>query len=101
MRPCSHGYSQHGDYVFGWKGDSLQKAIDARCTGDVCSALQTQTVEEADKCTVKRQVDEDYEECKFPSAKIQVEISLLTISQDWMRSQATLLVRNKVIMALR
>ncbi|KAK4442315.1 hypothetical protein QBC34DRAFT_25987 [Podospora aff. communis PSN243] len=56
-----HGYSQHGDYVFGWKGDSLQKAIDARCTGDVCSALQTQTVEEADKCTVKRQVDEDYE----------------------------------------
>jgi hypothetical protein len=54
----------HGDYVFGWKDDSLQRAMDARCTGDVCSVLSSQSTEEAMKCTVPRTVEEEVDGCK-------------------------------------
>ncbi|KAJ0118420.1 hypothetical protein J7T55_009203 [Diaporthe amygdali] len=53
------GYSQHGDYVFGWKDDSLQRAMNLRCDGDTCSGLASQSSEEAMKCTKPRAVDED------------------------------------------
>ncbi|KAK3936853.1 hypothetical protein QBC46DRAFT_366606 [Diplogelasinospora grovesii] len=53
------GYSQHGDYVFGWKGDSLQRALNARCNGTVCSELKTQAAEESMRCTKEQVVKED------------------------------------------
>lgn len=59
-----NGYSQHGDYVFGWKDDSLQRAMDARCDGDVCKVLETQTADEAMKCTKSRVVNEEIDGCK-------------------------------------
>jgi len=55
------GYGQHGDYVFGWKDDSLQHAMDNKCFGPTCTGLTTQGFDKANKCTVKSLVKEDNE----------------------------------------
>jgi hypothetical protein len=51
--------------VFGWKDDSLQRAMDARCTGETCSVLKTQSAKEAMKCTKSRVVEEEVDGCEF------------------------------------
>ncbi|KAF2792136.1 hypothetical protein K505DRAFT_363194 [Melanomma pulvis-pyrius CBS 109.77] len=55
------GYGQHGDYVFGWKADSLQKAMDSTtsCMGAACGGLKTQVIENANKCSVPKRVTEE------------------------------------------
>lgn len=52
------GYGIHGDYLFGWKGDALQKAMDTKCSGDRCAALKRQSDAEAIACT-KAQMSKD------------------------------------------
>lgn len=62
------GYATHGDYVFGWKGDALQRVLDApcwfytNCSTESKSTLQS--VEDMNKCTQKPVVDEDIDGCK-------------------------------------
>ncbi|KAL2126170.1 hypothetical protein VTI74DRAFT_1555 [Chaetomium olivicolor] len=53
------GYGQHGEYVFSWKDDSLQHAMDNRYFGPTCRGLTTQGFDKANKCTVMSVVRED------------------------------------------
>ncbi|KAF2672155.1 hypothetical protein BT63DRAFT_476951 [Microthyrium microscopicum] len=55
------GYGTHADYLFGWKGDSLQRAMDNQCMFQACEngkPLKSQGVAAMNKCTVKDQVKE-------------------------------------------
>lgn len=62
--PPRTGYGTHGDYVFGWKGDALQEIIDEPCYVN-CKTMKTQSVEQMNACTLKPQVVEDIDGCKF------------------------------------
>ncbi|KAH8903548.1 hypothetical protein BR93DRAFT_986250 [Coniochaeta sp. PMI_546] len=54
------GFSSHADYLFGWKGDSLQKAMDGH-TYVSAPMLKTQSIAEQNKCTVKDMVGENFD----------------------------------------
>ncbi|KAK3356691.1 hypothetical protein B0T25DRAFT_137933 [Lasiosphaeria hispida] len=57
------GLGQHADYVFGWKGDSLQQAMDrSGCMGASCAPLKTQSIDKARSCAVKAAVKENYDQ---------------------------------------
>ena len=65
------GWGHHGDYLFGWEGDSLQRAMDVCIDpsgrpADCASQLTLQTDEEMNACTLPPMVDEKVEgECEF------------------------------------
>jgi hypothetical protein len=61
------GYGIHGDYLFGWKGDALQKAMDNKCAGDACTPLQRQADAKAIACTKGQMAHEDIgdDKCKL------------------------------------
>ncbi len=70
------GSAAHGDYVFGWEGDSLQKAMDKSCNlNKDCPAagLTAQTADKYNACTIKQQAPETVDGCKssLPVAKCQ------------------------------
>lgn len=61
----STGFGTHGDYMFGWKGDSLQRAMDSACYVN-CPTLKTQSVSAMNKCKFNEVfVDEPVDGCKF------------------------------------
>ncbi|KAB5550772.1 hypothetical protein GE09DRAFT_1059339 [Coniochaeta sp. 2T2.1] len=55
------GYGSHGDYIFGWKGDSLATAFNRESCSDQLCGLPTQEIPEANKCSTTPMVDEDVE----------------------------------------
>ncbi|KAH6904348.1 hypothetical protein BKA70DRAFT_1373448 [Coprinopsis sp. MPI-PUGE-AT-0042] len=56
------GYGHHGDYLFGWEGDSLQRAMntchDYFGTPENCTELTLQTDEEMNKCSKQTSINE-------------------------------------------
>jgi len=62
------GSAAHGDYVFGWEGDSLQKAMDNNCNlNTACpkAGLTVQQPAQYNACKKKQQAPEDVDGCKF------------------------------------
>jgi hypothetical protein len=51
------GFGTHADYLFGWKGDALQRTMDS--TPLLSNGLKTQSVDAANKCTIKPSVVEN------------------------------------------
>ena len=60
-----NGYGTHADYLFGWKGDSLQRLMDDSCMFHKCGSpgqqgvIKTQTVADMNKCAAKTLVHEE------------------------------------------
>jgi hypothetical protein len=56
------GYGNHGDYVFGWKDNSLQKIVDTACYVNCPGAKQSMA--KMNKCTQEPMVKERIDGCK-------------------------------------
>ncbi len=72
------GYGHHADYVFGWKGDALQRAMDVKngCFAADCGNQKTQNNDAAARCQISKKVREDVEGCKFPLMSVLCEFVL-------------------------
>ncbi len=57
------GYGTHADYLFGWKGDALQRAMDS--TPLLSNGIKTQSVAQANKCAIQSTVKEQIDGCEF------------------------------------
>lgn len=65
------GPAAHGDYLFGWEGDTLQKAMDniGRCglnTDCATAGIHAQTSDQYSACTKEQQAPEQVDGCKYP-----------------------------------
>jgi len=63
------GFANHADYLFGWKGDALQKILDTSCYFNCpASVAKVQSIADMNKCSQKVVVDEDIDGCelRFP-----------------------------------
>lgn len=61
------GAAAHGDYIFGWKDQTLQKAMDNNCNlNKDCTAagIHAQTPNDYNACTKKQMAPEPVDGCK-------------------------------------
>jgi hypothetical protein len=72
------GYANHGDYLFGWKDDALQKIMDEECFVN-CKSMRTQSIEQMNACSVTKKVDEDIGDanCKSDDACCEMVARLM------------------------
>lgn len=98
------GAAAHGDYVFGWEGDSLQKAMDNNCNLNTACPKAGLTVQQPatyNACKKKQQAPEEVNGCKSFEMVIWIENHLLTCEQGlrrcrlvpWRRRLRRLVVR--------
>jgi hypothetical protein len=58
-------YGTHADYLFGWKGDSLQRAMNkSECFYDGCGSIKKQPMATANNCKVRDMVGEETSGCE-------------------------------------
>ncbi|TFK26034.1 hypothetical protein FA15DRAFT_316050 [Coprinopsis marcescibilis] len=75
------GYGQHADYLFGWEGDSLQRAMDICTDGNPdparCPELTPQDMETMNNCRVPVTVPEITEDqCKPANSSFQLRAAV-------------------------
>lgn len=64
--------------MFGWKGDALQRAMDARCSVN-CPELKTQDYSVANQCIRKVEVDEVVDGCESSAISRDLTSQLMCI----------------------
>lgn len=83
------GFGQHADYLFGWEGDSLQRAVDTCTNGNGlpadCKALTVQGMDAMNKCKQFAKIPEMVEgTCKYTCIRnLERESSLPFCFQTW------------------
>jgi hypothetical protein len=81
------GYANHADYVFGWKGDALQKILDTACVVN-CAGAKSQSSAAMNKCTQKAIVTEPIDGCK---SKLDSLIFYWTVEEYLLTTRVRLL----------
>ncbi len=85
-----NGYGTHGDYLFGWKGDALQRAMDkSECFYDGCGSIKKQAMATANQCTVKDIVGEQVEGCTYPNSLMLTVYENANLQQGSLRFPVT------------
>jgi hypothetical protein len=83
------GFANHGDYLFGWKDDSLQKIMDEECYVG-CASMKTQSMQAMNSCSVTRKVDEDVGDSTCRSRSSSLCGQILTLRDSLMYQYAAI-----------